>query len=142
VGVFGRSYAHTCRSIHLGVAGSRMLLAASAAGATDDSAVLARRAFGIGWGVMSMVHRRGPVVLHLPRRMVVMWWASVTVRLVFVKVAVQSTSHSLPMLMRLFVKPGTMWPVRACAEGRACKASCAVSAEVCGTPVAVRMVMC
>ena len=48
------------------------------------------------------------------------------------KVAMQSASYSLPMLMRLFVNPGTMWPVRACVVGRACKASCAVAAEVCG----------
>ncbi len=87
-----------------------------------------------------MVHRRGPVVLRLPRRTGVPL-ASVMVRPVLVKVAVQSALQSLPMLMRLFVNPGTMWPVRACAEGRACKASCAVVAEVCGAPVAVPMVM-
>ncbi len=124
----------------MGADGSRMLLADGAAGATGDSAVLARCAFCAGWGVMSMVHRRGPVVLHLPRRPVVPW-ASMTVRPVLVKVAVQSAWNSLPMLMRLFVKPRTMWPVHACAEGRACKASCAVAAEVCGAPVVVRMVM-
>ncbi len=87
-----------------------------------------------------MVHRRGPVVLRVP------WSAGVPlafvmVRPVLVKVAVHPALHSLPMLMRLSVNPGTMWPVRACAEGRACKASCAVAAEVCGVPVAVRMVM-
>ena len=99
-----------------------------------------RSACGDRCGVMSIFHRRGPVVSHVPRRMG-MPWASVIVRPVFVKVAVQSASHSLPMLMRLLVKPGTTWPVRACIEGRECRASCAMVAEVCGAPAAVRMVM-
>ena len=99
-----------------------------------------RSARGDGCGVMSVFHRHGPVVSRMPRRMG-MPWASVIVRPVFVKVAVQSASHSFPMLMRLLVKPGMTWPVRACNEGRECRASCAVAAEVCGAPVAVQMVM-
>ena len=124
----------------MGADGSRLLVSDGAAGATGKSAVLARHVSGAGWGVMSMLHRRGPVVVCLPWRTVVPW-ASVMVRPVLVKVAMQLASHSLPMLMRLFVNPRTMWPVHTCAVGRACKASCAVAAEVCGALVAVQMVM-
>ncbi len=80
-------------------------------------------------------------LLRVPRRMG-MPWAFVMVRPVFVNVAVQSALHSFPVLMRLLVKPGTMWPVRACVDGREGKASCDVAAEVCGAPVAVRIVIC
>ena len=110
-------------------------------GAVVGGAALAWRASNVGVGVMSIVHRRGLVVLRVPRGMG-MPWASVMVRPVFVNVAVQSASHSFPLLIRLLVKPGTTWPVRACLDGREGKASCAVAAEVCGAPVAVRMVIC
>ncbi len=66
----------------MGVDGCMMPVADGAAGASVDSAVLARRACGAGWGVMSTVHRSGPVGLRLLRRTVVPW-ASVVVRPVF-----------------------------------------------------------
>jgi hypothetical protein len=45
------------------------------------------------------------------------------------------------MLMRLSVNPGMMCPERACGDGSASRASCAVAVEVCGVPAALRIVM-
>ena len=56
-------------------------------------------------------------------------------------VAVQSASHNLPKLRRLFVKPGIMCPVRASSVGMAGSARTAAPVEVCFSPVAVLIVV-
>ncbi len=121
-GVFGRLYARTC---------GRALWAERDVGLMLDVVVgldrfsgvdVVRSARSAGCGVMSIVHRREPVGSHIPRR--TGWpWALVMTRPVLVKVAMQSELQSLPILMRLLVKLGTMWSVRACDEGRGCRVS-------------------
>jgi len=90
-------------------------------------------------GEMSMVHRRGPVRERIPLRMGSPW-EFLTVREFRVKMAVQPESQSLPMLIRLWVNPGMMCPVRACAVGSFLRSSSADAVEVCGVPAAVRIV--
>ncbi len=58
-----------------------------------------------------------------------------------VKVAVQPSSQSWPMLTRLLVNPGMMCPLRAASEGKVGMLSCAAAMEVMHWPVAVLMVM-
>lgn len=53
----------------------------------------------------------------------------------------QSASHSLPRLIRLLVKPGMMWPVRAARVGIDGMARTAVAVDDLASPVAVRMVV-
>ena len=65
---------------------------------------------------------------------------SVMVRESTVKRAVQPASHSVPMLMRLCVSPGTMWPCRV-TGGMVGRLRVAVPVENSGWPVAVRMVV-
>ena len=58
-----------------------------------------------------------------------------------VKVAVHPSSQRRPMLTRLLVNPGMMWPRRAASEGKVGMLSCAGAMEVMHWPVAVLMVM-
>jgi hypothetical protein len=58
-----------------------------------------------------------------------------------VKTAEQPSSQSLPMLTRLLVNPGMMWPWRAVSDGKVGMFSCAAAVDVMRWPVAVLMVM-
>ena len=63
------------------------------------------------------------------------------VRLCLSNSAMQSASHNFPMLMRLFVKPGMMWPNRAAIVGMEGMGNCAEAMEVCFLPVAVKIIV-
>ena len=87
-----------------------------------------------------MRQSRGPVGSRAPVRM----WLPELSRIVMFCLsinAVQPASHNLPRLIRLFVNPGTMWPVRAATLGKVGSANCAEAMEVFASPVAVRMVV-
>ena len=55
--------------------------------------------------------------------------------------AEQSSSHSIPRLSKLLVKPGMIWPVRARRDGIVGMARTAAPTEVFVSPVAVRSVV-
>ena len=84
-------------------------------------------------------HRRGAFVSRVPLRMMVPA-GSVTVSVLVVKRAVQPASQSVPMLIRLWVRPGTMWPCRV-TGGMVGRFRVAVPVENSGWPVAVWMVV-
>lgn len=75
----------------------------------------------------------------MPLRMVVPS-GSVTVSVLAVNRAVHPASQSVPMLMRLCVRPGTMCPCRE-TGGMVRRVIAAVPDEIRGWPVAVRIVV-
>ena len=90
-------------------------------------------------GVKLTLQRRGPYVSRVPLRITVPA-VSVMVRVWAVKRAVHPASHSFPMLRRLWVSPGTMWPCWVLG-GRSGRFKVAVPVDMSGWPVAVRMVV-
>ena len=91
-------------------------------------------------GVMFTCHKRDPCSSCIPCK-IGSPCLFLMVRLCSLSSAVQSTSHNFPMLMRLFVKPGMMWPNRAVIVGMEGMGNCAEAMEVSFLPVAVRIVV-
>jgi len=97
------------------------------------------RGMGLSGGAKSICQSRGALGPRVPLRMLVPS-GSVTVSVLAVNRAVHPASHSVPMLMRLCVRPGTMCPCRE-TGGMVARFRVAVPEEIRGWPVAVWMVV-
>ena len=90
-------------------------------------------------GVKLTLQRQDPYVSRVPLRIAVPA-VSVMMRVLAVKQAVHPASHSFPMLRRLWVSPGTMWPCWVLG-GRSGRVKVAMPVNMSGLPVAMRIVV-
>ncbi len=84
---------------------------------------------------LAPVSSRFPVRIMSPRALCTRSWCLLIE-------TVQSASQIFPMLIKLLVKPGIIYPVLAACVGMAAMANWACAIDVRISPVAVRMVVC